>query len=215
VTGTLVGASMLRVDDGRALPIDVRRWMAAADPVDHALLDRAEGPVLDVGCGPGRLVRALRHRGVHALGVDISPTAVALARRHGAKVLKQSIFDTVPGAGDWRSALLIDGSVGIGGDPAALLTRLAELLGPAGRVLVETVGSDAPSESVTVRIETARGEGPWFPWALVSIADIEQLGLDAGFRLQESWVDAGRWFACLEAGVSGARSAGKAGMAHR
>lgn len=36
--------------------------------------------VLDVGCGPGRHALALADRGVHVVGVDISPRFVAVAR---------------------------------------------------------------------------------------------------------------------------------------
>jgi SAM-dependent methyltransferase len=56
-------------------------------PLDRALLDcfaelaRGRGQVADVGCGPGQIARALHERGLPALGVDLSPAMVALARR--------------------------------------------------------------------------------------------------------------------------------------
>ena len=37
-------------------------------------------PVLDLGCGPGRHLAALRRRGKRGLGVDLSPVAVEFAR---------------------------------------------------------------------------------------------------------------------------------------
>ena len=88
---------VLRDDRGRAraLPVDV--WLGRAGAVDERVLDRARGPVLDVGCGPGRHVHALARRGVLGVGVDVSPAAVALARRAGATVLEASIFDRLPG----------------------------------------------------------------------------------------------------------------------
>ncbi len=195
VAETLVATSRLRVDDGRVVEIDVRRWMAEADEVDQALLDRAVGPVLDVGCGPGRLVRELRDRGIDALGVEISPTAVALARGWGAPVLQRSVFDHLPRHGRWRSALLLDGSVGIGGDPIALLARVGELLSPDGRLLVEMETRGVASESLKVRIETSGGAGPWFSWSVVSIDDAARLAAATGFRVEESWAAGGRCFA--------------------
>ncbi len=187
----------LRVDDGRVLVLDVPRWMGATDPVDERVLDRAAGPVLDVGCGPGRHVGALHGRGVEALGVDVSPTAVAMARRRGAPVVQRSVFDALPGHGRWRTALLLDGSVGIGGDPVALLGRVAELLAPRGGALVEVEPPHVATESVTVRVETARGGGPWFAWARVSTAAVGALARRAGLVETDRWEDGGRHFSAL------------------
>ncbi|MEU5211680.1 class I SAM-dependent methyltransferase [Streptomyces sp. NPDC020742] len=39
------------------------------------------GPVADVGCGPGRITAHLRHVGVDAFGVDLSPGMIEVARR--------------------------------------------------------------------------------------------------------------------------------------
>jgi SAM-dependent methyltransferase len=215
MTETLVTSTWLRVDDARVLDIDVRRWLAAADEVDEALLDRVVGPVLDVGCGPGRMVRALRSRGIAALGVEIAPTAVAVARRWGAPVVQCSIFGRIPRRGHWGSALLLDGSVGIGGDPIALLDRVAELLGPRGSVFMEMEAPAVASEALTVRIETANGIGPWFPWAVVSISDADELAAAAGFRITESWAHDERWFVRLDrAHVSGGRNEGTGETPH-
>ncbi len=106
-------------------------------PGDRSLLDRCRGPALDVGSGPGRLTVALAERGVPVLGIDIRPGAVAAARSAGALVMLRDVFGRVPGAGRWMTVLLADGTIGIGGDPAALLRRAGELLAPQGRALVE------------------------------------------------------------------------------
>ena len=160
--------------------------MAPADQVDESLLDRAIGPVLDVGCGPGRHVSSLLSRGVEAMGIDTSPTAVRLARRRGAPVAQRSIFDAVPDAGRWRCALLLDGSIGIGGNPESLLRRVSEVLAKRGRLLVETGHPHQPSEHLDVRIETADEGGPWFRWSLVSHVDMGALARTSGFHLTDS-----------------------------
>ena len=38
------------------------------------------GPVADLGCGPGRVTEHLHALGLHAFGVDLSPAMVAVAR---------------------------------------------------------------------------------------------------------------------------------------
>jgi SAM-dependent methyltransferase len=172
--------------------------MAPADQVDESLLDRAIGPVLDVGCGPGRHVSSLLRRGVEAMGIDTSPTALRLAARRGAAVARGSIFDEVPHARRWRSALLLDGSIGIGGDPEGLMRRVGEVLAGQGRLLVETGHPNQPTEHLDVRIETALRCGPWFRWSLVSHVDMAALARTSGFHLTEAWEEDGRYFAQLD-----------------
>jgi SAM-dependent methyltransferase len=117
--------------DGSRKPLSVDGWLHES-PGDKSILDRCEGPTLDIGSGPGRLTVALAERGIPALGIDITPYAVDLARSSGALVMLRDVFDRVPGTGRWTTVLLADGNIGIGGDPAALLSRVAELLAPRG-----------------------------------------------------------------------------------
>jgi SAM-dependent methyltransferase len=194
MTGTVV----MRDEDGDARPLPLDVWLGAAGAVDERVLDRARGPVLDVGCGPGRHVHALARRGVLAVGIDVSPTAVALARRRGAPVLEGSIFDRIPGAGMWRTALLLDGNIGIGGCPDALLARLATLLVHGGTVLAEL---DPPGSGVVrgrVRIEDGATVGNWFAWARVGVDAVDGPACAAGLRAGARWCDGARWFAELE-----------------
>lgn len=177
---------------------DGARWLEDPGPEEEAVLDLAEGPVLDVGCGPGRHVMALAARGVMALGLDITPSAVRLARIRGALVLERSVFGHLPGKGRWGSALLLDGNIGIGGDAGALLTRLSTLLRPGGRVLAELEGLTAPHHHVTVRLEHHGRPGPWFPWARVSVDRLPALAAPAHLRVVDVWSHAGRWFARLD-----------------
>src|SRR5262249_61510991 len=74
-------------------------------------------PTLDVGSGPGRLTVALAECGIPALGIDVTPYAVHLARAAGALTLLRDVFGRVPGAGRWMTVLLADGNIGIGGEP--------------------------------------------------------------------------------------------------
>lgn len=173
------------------------RWVGQLTPADAGVLARAEAPVLDVGCGPGRHVVALAERGAVSLGIDITPAAVALARRRGASVLERSVFDRIPGAGRWASALLLDGNVGIGGDPATLLARVADLLRPGGSVLVELESPGTRHAVEVVRVLLEGRAGPWFPWARVGLDDLVPAAATAGLAAAEVWEDTGRYFARL------------------
>ena len=89
--------------------------------VDELIVSRCSGPVIDVGCGPGRFVEALAARGLPVLGIDVSGASVGQTRARGASALRRNVFEPVPGEGRWQTLLLADGNVGIGGDPFALL----------------------------------------------------------------------------------------------
>ena len=116
IASAAVSPPVLRTADGDVIPLFLDRWQASPPLEEVAVLARAVGPVLDVGCGPGRHTQALAERGTVALGIDTSPSAVDAARRRGCAVLHRSVFDPLPREGRWRSAFLIDGNIGIGGD---------------------------------------------------------------------------------------------------
>lgn len=191
-------ATYVRMGDGSAFRVPLERYVGPADAIDERLLDGLEGPVLDVGCGPGRHLHALSARGVFALGVDISPVAVELAIGGGARAIVGDVFDELPGAGTWRTALLFDGNIGIGGSPVRLLARLAALLDTPSTVLVEVEPPGVPTFSTRVRIERDDGAvSAWFPWARVGAPEIARIARVAGFQLVELRSVSERWFAQL------------------
>lgn len=193
------GDLYVRRADGTRAPVDVARWKAAADAADASLLARCSGPTLDIGCGPGRLAAALVRRGIPVLGVDVSREAVRLTITAGAACLRRSVFEPLPGEGRWSGALLADGNVGIGGDPAALLDRVAALLRPGGVLLAETDPDDADAhERFAVRVEDARGgRGRPFRWARLGSAALARLAPAHGFTADETWRHSGRTFVAL------------------
>jgi SAM-dependent methyltransferase len=179
-----------RVADGLRLPLDVARWCARPDAADRTVLGRCAGSVLDIGCGPGRMITALAVAGRPALGIDTAPAAVTRTREGGGAALLRSVFQELPGEGWWGSVLLMDGNLGIGGDPAALLRRIRRLATPGGLLLAEAapgVPADA-DERFEARLDDGTGpSGPAFPWA--------RLGQDALRATAErcGWTTTGRW----------------------
>ncbi len=95
--------------------------------------------------------------------MDVSPEAVDRTIRAGGAALCRSVFDPLPKEGEWGTVLLMDGNIGIGGDPAALLRRTAELAAPGGLLVVETAAYEV-DERVEVRVDDGRGgRGAAFP----------------------------------------------------
>ena len=184
--------------DGRSIPLDIQRWVRPADAVDSDAVGRAMSPALDIGCGPGRIVEALSASGRMALGIDIATAAVRLARERGVNALRRDVFGRLPREGEWGSALLLDGNIGIGGDPIALLSRAAALVTEDGVVVVEADGNATVDERLTVRFAHGGDPiGPSFAWANVGLRGLMRYAAAADLQLLESWTTAGRAFALL------------------
>lgn len=111
------------------------------------------GPVLDVGCGEGWLVRALSVQGIVAAGVDVSAPLIERARELGGGAFDVATYaaiesDATVAAGPWRTIVC---NFALLGDPLhPLLAALRARLVPGGRLLVQTVHS-----------WSARGEAPY------------------------------------------------------
>ncbi len=94
--------------------------------------------VLDLGCGAGRFVAALREAGADAVGVELAEAALERARRNvpGADLRLLDPDGSVPlGHGEvdlvWCSEVLEHVP-----DTVALLTEARRVLAPGGRLLV-------------------------------------------------------------------------------
>ncbi|NNN34755.1 class I SAM-dependent methyltransferase [Streptomyces sp. S3(2020)] len=191
------GPLFLRRADGWLLPLEVERWCARADGVDLDVLERCEGAVLDVGCGPGRLVAELAARGRPVLGIDVSETAVDRTVRLGGQALRRSVFDPLPGEGRWGTVLLMDGNVGIGGDPRALLDRAAGLLSPGGLLIAETLPVDVDERVEVQVVDLTLTAGGAFPWARLGTPALLRHASRAGWSAVDQWTAGGRRFVAL------------------
>lgn len=196
--GFAEGRAQLHTRGGEVWELPVPRWSADAGPGDLRMLSRCSGATLDVGCGPGRMAAALTGRGVPALGVDVSPSAVAMARSRGANALNRDIF-SLGGGRRWQHILLVDGNVGIGGDPVRLLWRCRDLLLPGGTVLVDVAPPGEGLRVMTARLVGSGGAGGWFAWAVLGFDALAVVAAAAGLRVADAWYveDEQRWQAEL------------------
>lgn len=117
----------------------------AHKPLDRALLDcfaeqvRGRGPVGDVGCGPGQIARYLHARGLAAVGIDLSPEMVALARRRTPEVtFRQGDMLALPAdAAAWAGLVAFYSLIHLPpGDVPRALREFRRVLRPDGLLLL-------------------------------------------------------------------------------
>lgn len=183
--------------DQEPTPVPVDRWSGPVDDGDLAILELCDGPTLDVGCGPGRMSAALAARGRIVLGIDVVGRAVDQTRQRGAAALERNVFATMPAEGRWGTALLADGNIGIGGDPVALLRRLAQLVHPAGRIVVEVAAPGVETRTVWASLDAGPVRSRPFRWAVVGVDGIGSVAAESGLGT-DAVLDVGdRWCAVL------------------
>jgi SAM-dependent methyltransferase len=188
---------------GQTVQLPVDQWLDDPSPCDREIVALCHGSTLEVGCGPGRLTRALLDEGRPALGVDVSAEAVHIARSRGARAVERDVFAAVPREGRWDHVLLADGSIGIGGDPARLLRRCRAIARPDGSVVAEIEPPGGRDARGDIRV-SAHGHDGWLPWAWVSAETIGAWALLAGLGIHRTVVTrAGRHAVELRAVESG------------
>ena len=177
--------------------LDASAWQRMSE-ADEVVVSRCEGPVLDLGCGPGRFVEALASRGVPVLGVDLSRAAVDQTRLRGASALVRDVHERLPAEGRWGTVLLADGNIGIGGDPLALLQRCRDLLRPGAVALGAKSADPHEDRRTTVTLHGPSGRRSHaVPWAVVGTQALVELAARAGFVAVEDWRVSGRSFVML------------------
>ena len=161
-----------------------RRFKDAIAPDDYRLagvLD-ALGPVagmrvLDVGCGNGRIARALQDRGASVAGLDMS--AAMLAEAHGVARVRGSARRLPFASGGFDAVIAVEVFEHL--DPKTWPLAIAE----ARRVLSPR-GSLAIVDKSLASLDARR---PWLPSALVKAID-ERRGLwmyPSGGPARERW----------------------------
>ncbi|MEU7849015.1 class I SAM-dependent methyltransferase [Micromonospora parva] len=118
-------------------------------PDDVALIERhltgRQGPVLDLGCGPGHLTGHLRALGVDVAGIDLVPEFIAHARAAHPDVEFQlgslARLDVADGSVDgilaWYSLIHLPPQ-----ELDGVLREFRRALAPAGRLVLGTFSAD-------------------------------------------------------------------------
>jgi SAM-dependent methyltransferase len=151
-----------------------------AHPIHDVLAGRlatlGDGPMLDLGCGPGRTLSALRHRwpGTRLIGVDLHPAALAGAEQTHADaqvlLVRADLSRVLPLRTASVDALVCHNVVELLSQPTVIFAEARRVLRPGGRAVWSHTdfaslvihGADRP---LTEQICRAYAEVPqgWMP----------------------------------------------------
>jgi 2-polyprenyl-6-hydroxyphenyl methylase/3-demethylubiquinone-9 3-methyltransferase len=167
------------------------------NPLRLAYMESRQGlngcRVLDVGCGGGILSEPMARAGAEVTGIDMSPPALAVARRHAAEAgvpvtyLQYSAEEYArarPGAFDIVVCMELLEHVP---DPASLVRACADLTGPGGSLFFATVNRNWLSGLLVILVAeyllgiVERGTHRYAQ--LVKPLELQRWGRAAGLRL--------------------------------
>jgi glycosyltransferase A (GT-A) superfamily protein (DUF2064 family)/SAM-dependent methyltransferase len=194
------GAETVVCSGADGLQLDLERWSGDADPVDLLVVSRCEPPVVDLGCGPGRMLRALNLSGRPALGVDVSAVAVQSSRDRGGLALRRQVFERLPAEGRWGTVLLVDSNVGMGGDVEALLRRCRDLIRAGGLVICEVDPTPDRHEVEPLVLAGAGTRSAPVPWGRIGARTLARFAARLDLLVVEEWSAGDRVFVTLRGG---------------
>ncbi|MEV0686150.1 class I SAM-dependent methyltransferase [Nocardia sp. NPDC050378] len=186
--------------DLHELYIEVCGFPAAVDPEDSAFVLRhlTEGPVLDLGCGPGHFTHILTEAGVAAEGIDLVPEFIAHARSTyptvafevGSIRALDKPSESVAGLLSWFSLIHIPPD-----EIAAVLTGFHRVLAPDGRLVLGFFDGDTTTEPFPHRVTTA------YRWPVDTLTDVlARVGFRELDRIQRPTAEHTRGYAALAVG---------------
>jgi len=150
----------------------------AAEAIGHS---RAQGPLLDAGCGGGLFLGMMRERGVRVLGLDYSREAAAIAWSRQQAPAVCATLDAAPFRSASMGAITMFHVLEHLYDPRAYLTAARDLLQPDGRLIVQVPNAACWQFHLLGR----RWNGVDVPRHIFDFrgADVDRLLLGCGFEV--------------------------------
>lgn len=155
-------------DSLRDLPLDRAMLGVFAEAVRAG----GDGPVADLGCGPGHVTAYLDGLGLAAFGVDASPAMIELARQSCPDLRFEVGSMTALDIADNELAGILSRSSVIHTPPPELPTVLAEfhrVLAPGGHLLIGFSASEGPSHPTQPFDHAVATAYRWWPDHLAAL----------------------------------------------
>lgn len=194
-------------EDGLVTSSAIRSYFAPANQwprLEREAMRFVRGRVLDLGCGPGRHALWLQSRGHDVVGLDASPTQVALAQIRGVREAYLGDVRRIPkGLGTFDTAIMMGNNLGIAGDMPAMRRFLRDLRGVMRRdgrlvghsripgtwsedhlpYVKRNLKRGRPPGQITLRVRYKGQVGDWFDLLLISPEEVARLAQQTGWEL--------------------------------
>jgi SAM-dependent methyltransferase len=195
-------------DDGYINLIETSSYFRPFDkwhPIEQKLAKLAQGKILDVGCGNGRVMKYFQKQGLEAVGIDISKIAIEASKKFGATNcllmdarkldLPENSFDT---------ASLLGNGLGLSNveESRNILSNLSKVVKPNGLLIASSrdpKNTDNPRHIeyhnrnrelgkpiglVHLRVIFNGLKGEWFDFFMVEPEKVNDLIEGTGWRLK-------------------------------
>lgn len=135
------------------------RWIAAARARLIPPAGRLGAVLVDLGCGGGLLAPHARRLGYRHVGIDLSPTAVQVARGHGVTAVRADVL-RLPLADRVADAVSAGEILEHVADPATAVAEACRVLRPGGRLVIDTIAATWLARFVVVTVAERVPGGP-------------------------------------------------------
>jgi 2-polyprenyl-6-hydroxyphenyl methylase / 3-demethylubiquinone-9 3-methyltransferase len=136
-------------------------WIAAARAALVPPATRPGALLVDVACGGGLMATHVARRGYRHVGLDLSPSAVAVARRHGLHVVRADA-SALPLLDDCADVVVAGEVLEHVTDLAGVVREVCRVLRPSGLLVIDTIADTwwARFTSITVAERLPAGPPP-------------------------------------------------------
>lgn len=195
------------ISAGRMGPPTYFSSFEAWPPRVQKAMTYAQGRVLDVGCGAGRVPLYLQSLGLEVVGVDNSPLAIEVCKLRGVKDARLlSITQVDARLGVFDTVTMMGHNFGLFGSRGRarwLLHRWHKMTSPRARIITE---SNNPGDTTNpihlayqaynlergrmrgqlrLRIRYEKTKGPWFDYLIVSPDEMQDILTGTGWGVRE------------------------------
>ncbi len=190
--------------NGAQYVTDVSEWIHT----ERLAIREVKGPVLDIGCGAGRVGLYLQRKGIEYTGIDVSPLAIDACKQSGLQnvhIMSASAIDL--GRNDFQSIIMFGNNFGVLGDEektVEMLKGLYKITTEDARIFAESRDvreTDDPAHlkyhqrnrergwpigQVTLKIEYEGLETGWFNLLMSTEEEMEAIARKAGWHLEKT-----------------------------